>query len=485
MIPNLSRRIFGEGAASSSVIPIYSEELKKNKTGSVDLARTVVTVITTVLIAIVIVGEIGIWWFCKYNIQLEETRRMMTLVAIMLPYMCLICVVAILAGLLNSHRHFAMPAVAPIVLNLFIITGLCISGWGFNLIPEKQVFVLAFVVIAAGIAQLLIQLIPLSKYGVTLKPAWKVNSEPFKRIIFLMGPMILGLTVTQLNTLADGVIAKCLSSGPEKGEFFMWFGSQIQYPVREGAVGSLYLSQRLYQFPLGVLGISLATAIFPILSAAAADNDQSLLTQTIRRGIQSAFFVAMPATVGLILVARPLTALIYQSGEFSADDTRRVQTVLIFYSVGLCGYFLQQLVTRSFYSIKDSKWPARTALIAVMVNVILNLTLIWILGVAGLALATATCSYLQVIILLAILNRKFKLSLRNHLWSTLAKTIIGSLVMAICGIICHYAMRPLPHRWILDFIRVALMVTVCTSVYIVAARLLGNEMLDLLVRRCK
>jgi putative peptidoglycan lipid II flippase len=234
-----------------------------------------------------------------------------------------------------------------------------------------------------------------------------------------------------------------------------------------------------------VLGISLATAIFPVLSAAAADNDQSLLTETIRRGIQAAFFVAMPATLGLILVARPLTALIYQQGEFASGDTLRVQKVLIFYSIGLCGFFLQQLVTRSFYSIKDSKWPARTAVIAVVINIILNLTLIWTLGVSGLALATAVCSYVQVVILLAILNHKFKLSLRQHLWPTLIKTIIGTLIMGLCGAACHYGMSRLPQNRMLDFLRVGLMVAICAGVYIVAARVLGNEMLGLLFKSRK
>ena len=222
-----------------------------------------------------------------------------------------------------------------------------------------------------------------------------------------------------------------------------------------------------------------------VLSAAAADNDQALLTQTIRRGIQAAFFVAMPATIGLVLVARPLTALIYQQGEFAADDTLRVQKVLIFYSIGLCGFFLQQLVTRSFYSIKDSKWPARTAVIAVVINIILNLTLIWSLGVSGLALATAACSYVQVVILLVILNHKFRLSLRQHIGPSLVKSFLGTLIMGICGVLCHYAMVKLPQNRFCDFARVGAMVAICAGVYIVAARLLGNEMLGLLFKSRK
>jgi putative peptidoglycan lipid II flippase len=482
MIPNLSRRIFGEGAAASSLIPVYSEELRNNPQGSLDLARTITTVIFGMLAVIVIVGEMMIWLYLRYAEPVPNTRRMFVLIAIMLPYMCLICTVAILAGLLNSHRHFAMPAAAPIALNLVIIAALCISGWGLKMIPERQVYVLAAAVIAAGILQLLMQVIPLRKHGVTLRPAWHVRSAAFKKVMLLMGPMILGLTVTQFNTLADGVIAKWLSASVQKGPSFFIFGREVPYPVREGAVASLYFSQRLYQFPLGVLGISLATAIFPVLSAAAADKDEKLHGQTIRQGIAAAFFVALPATIGLMLVSRPLVAVLYQHGEFSAEDTKQVQLVLIFYAVGLCGYFLQQLLTRVFYSLKDSKWPARTAVAAVFINVVLNLTFIWPLGVGGLALATALCSYLQVVILLLLLIHQFRFSIPRQTLLLQAKTILAAGLMGGVGFGCLKLMAGLTSNKFNDLLRIGVQVVVCAGVYIAASRLMHNPMLALLIR---
>jgi putative peptidoglycan lipid II flippase len=481
-IPNLSRRIFGEGAAASSLIPVYSEELKKNPPSAADLARTVLTVVFVLLAGIVLVGEIGIWWYCKYHVELQETRQMLTLTALMLPYMCLICTVAILAGLLNAHRHFAMPAAAPIVLNIFIIGAMCFSAWVLKASSEAMLMVMAIGVLLAGLAQMAIQLWPMSKYGLKLYPAWHVRTPGFRKIMFLMGPMILGVTVTQLNTLADDVIAKTLSGSAEKGLYFNWFGLNIQYPVPEGSVSSLYFSQRLYQFPLGVLGISLATAIFPVLSAAAANNDQRLLSQTIRQGVQAAVFIALPATVGLILIARPLAALIYQHGEFTTSDTKRVQVVLIFYSLGLCGYFLQQLITRAFYSIQNSKWPAYTSIISVFLNVFLNLTLIWKMGVAGLALATASCSYIQVIILITIWGRKYKFPLKTHFWSIQFKSLIGTVFMAIMGVLCHDITQKFPQHRLGDFFTIFILVGVCSGTYIVAARLMNNEILGLLLR---
>ncbi|MBL7215113.1 MAG: murein biosynthesis integral membrane protein MurJ [Phycisphaerae bacterium] len=482
MIPNLSRRIFGEGAAASSLIPVYSEELKKNPKGTLDLARTITTVIFVILAGIVIIGEVIIWLYCRNADPVPNTRRMLILIAIMLPYMCLICTVAILAGLLNAHHHFAMPAAAPIALNLVIIGALCISGWGLKMMPESQVYLLAVAVILAGILQLIMQMVPLAKHGVTLRPAWHVRTAAFKKIMLLMAPMIVGLTVTQFNTLADGVIAKWLSGSEQKGQTLLWFGREVLYPVREGAVASLYFSQRLYQFPLGVLGISLATAIFPILSAAAAENDEQLLHRTIRQGIAAAVFIALPAMIGLMLVSRPLIAVLYQHGQFSPEDTKQVQRVLIFYTIGLCGYFLQQLVTRVFYSLKDSKWPARTAIAAVFVNVALNLTLIWPLGVSGLALATAICSYLQVGILLFLLNRQFKFSVPKQTLLLLLKTILAAAVMGGTGWACLKCMSGLTSNKLNDLLRIGVQVAVCSGVYIAASRLLGNPMLALLFR---
>ncbi|GAI77442.1 unnamed protein product, partial [marine sediment metagenome] len=226
--------------------------------------------------------------------------------------------------------------------------------------------------------------------------AWEIRTDAFKKIMMMMGPMILGLTVTQINTLADDLIAWWFSGSAEKGDVFLFMGNQITYPLRRGCVSHLNGAQRLYQLPLGVLGISLATAIFPVMSADAARRNFDALRKTISRGIQAAVFIAIPATAGLFLVARPLVSAMFEHGKFTAGDTEATALALLFYALGLSGFFIQQIVTRAFYSMHNSKAPMRSAMIAVLVNVILNLTLIWFMGVAGLAFSTAICSYLQV-----------------------------------------------------------------------------------------
>ena len=480
-IPNLARRLFGEGAATSSFIPVYSAQLKKDPANAMKLAHTVVSVVVVLLTGVVLAGLVIIWFLHRYRAPLESTRLMFVLAALMLPYMTMICAEAILGGILNTHRHFAAPAAAPIVLNIVNISTLCLGGWVLGLSPEQHVFLLAFGVLLAGTLQVGMQIVPMYRLGLTLRPAWQVHSEAFKQILWLMGPMILGMAVTQLNTLADDVIAKSLSGSVEKGEFFMMFGRQIRYPVWAGSVSSLFYTQRLYQFPLGVFGISLATAIFPVMSDAAAGKDYAKLAKTTVDGLGAAIFLALPSTVGLILVARPLVAAIYQHGKFTSADTELSSRVLIFYALGLCGYFTQQLLPRAFYAMKDSKIPARTAMLAVVLNVFLNLTLIWPMGVGGLALSTALCSYVQVGILVWLLHRKYKLRLTEGFWFIFLKTAFGTVLMGAGGWVTLVVMGGLGQDTLGNVIRLVILVGVCGGIYAIAAWALKNPMFGLII----
>jgi putative peptidoglycan lipid II flippase len=475
-IPNLARRLFGEGAASSSLIPVYTEELQKDPDRAHRLAFTVVTVIFVVLTGIVLLGEGIIWGYYKFFSTYPGTRLKLALAGIMLPYMVLICVVAILAGILNAHRHFAAPAAAPIVLNVFIIAALCLSGWVFAIQPSTQVFIVALTVILAGIVQMSIQVPALRAKGIYVRPAWQVNSDAFKKIIVLMGPMVFGLTATQINTLADDFIALWFSGSAEKGQFLSWFGHQIRYPLWEGAVSQLFYSQRLYQFPLGVLGISLATAIFPVMSSDAARKDIRGLCGTVSRGLRCAIFIALPAMAGLWLVGRQVVTVIFERGQFTPSDTITTSRTLSFYAMGLCGYFAQQVLARAFFSMQDSKTPARSALIAVVTNVALNLTLIWFLGTGGLAASTAICSYLQVAILIAVLHRRLGRPILEGLAAASIKTIVATLFMVATVVV----MLRLSQNCA-DIFKLLLAIPLAVAAYLLAARFLHIEMLSLLI----
>ncbi|HPC93546.1 MAG TPA: murein biosynthesis integral membrane protein MurJ [Sedimentisphaerales bacterium] len=480
-IPNLSRRLFGEGAASSSLIPVYSHELERDRQRADRLAMTATTVVFVLLTGIVIMGETLVWILYALSDH-EATRLKLFLTGAMLPYMILVCTVAILGGILNTHRHFAAPAASSIVLNLLLILALCFGGWALKVPARTQAFLAAGAVLLTGFVQLAMHIPPLHSCGVRLRPAWDIRSDAFRRVLLLMGPMVLGLAATQINTLADSFIALWLSGSAEKGSFFTLFGWRIDYPLWEGAVSQLFYAQRLYQFPLGVFGISLATAIFPVLSADAARNDLASLCRTVSRGLRCSVFISLPATVGLVLINELAVSVLFERGQFRSTDAAGTAFALAFYMLGLSGYFAQQVLTRVFYALQQSNVPARSAAIAVVVNVSLNLTLVWFLGCGGLAAATAICSYLQVGILVTVLRRQLGPDILQGVGRAIFQTIGVTVCMEVVLLVTLYALR---YRGVM--LQLCVAVPLAGGVYLLASKLFHVEMLSLLLggRRAK
>jgi putative peptidoglycan lipid II flippase len=479
-IPNLARRLFGEGAASASLIPVYSQQLQKDPEDAKKLVNTIVTILFVALAAIVLIGQGAIWTFYKLFSTTGETKLVLSLTSVMLPYMLMVCIVAILAGILNVHRHFAAPAAAPIILNIFIIGTILLTGWVLKIPPRQQLFFVAAAVLIAGITQIALQLLPLRAAGVSIRPAWDVHSQALRKIIILMGPMILGLTATQINTLSDDLIAWWLSASVEKGTQFILLGQKIAYPLQRGSVSHLYFAQRLYQLPLGIFGISLATAIFPVMSSHAAKKDFTGLAKSISTALRSSIFIALPASVGLIMVAKPLILSAFQHGQFQSADTDMTVWTLSFYAIGLCGYFAQQLLARAFFSMQDSKTPTASAMIAVCANIVLNLTLIWFWGTGGLACSTALCSYLQVFILARILRKRLGSLILDRFIDTLAKTLIATALMSLIAASILVLMKNLPDYRTFNILKLIAVVPSAAAVYLLAAKFLRIELLSLL-----
>ena len=498
-IPNLGRRLFGEGAASASFIPVYSQQLHTAPDTAARLANTVITALAVVLTGIVLLGEVVIWFLHRFFISSSESQLALKLTSVTLPYMILICLVAVIAGLLNVHKHFAAPALAPIIMNICIIAGALTAAWLFPVKTAedanktisaitysmdepavKQLFTLAVAIIIAGLLEFAVQLPALHKSGLSLGLAWDIYSQPFRKIISLMTPMVIGLAVTQINTLADDLIAWFFSGSPEKGKFFTLFGNQIQYPLWRGSVSCLNFAQHLYQLPLGIFGISLATALFPVMSGYAAKKDYRSLCRMVSQGMRGSVFIALPCTIGLILIAKPFISVWLRHGNFQARHIPDVTWPLAFYSLGICGYFMQHIVVRAFYSLQDSKAPLRTGLLAVAINATLNLVLIWFLGTGGLALSTALCSYIQVMILTFILHKRLGNSLMEEFAGTLIKTTLACGAMTTTAVLILYLFRDLPEGMRFDILRIAAVVPTAVAVYLLAAKLLRIEMLSLL-----
>jgi len=443
MIPNLFRRLFGEGALTAALIPIYTETLHRDPQAAKHLVRSVVTLLFLILTGLTLLGILCIFLMTRVASD-GKTLLTLNLAMIMLPYMILVCLTATLSGILHVHRHFAAPAATPIVLNCCIIGSvLFLKGlWGDD--PWHQIYGVGLSVLLAGLLQLAIQVPPLWRAGVSLNPRFLFGDESLKKVMHLMMPMMIGMSVIQFNVLFDSLIAYCLSATDDTHTSFTLLGHTIAYPVREGSLSYLYLSQRLYQLPLGVFGLALATAIFPLLSRFAVEKKTGEFAATLAQGIRLVIFIALPATVGLILVARPLIKVCFELGDsnFTAFDTEQTAWTLSFYALGLTAYCLQQLVVRAYYSHQDAVTPVKVALWVVGVNFILNLILIWPLGTGGLGLATVIGATTQVTILMVLLARRHHLHFQHGILTCLYKSIVSTTLMTVGCLLILKAIHP-------------------------------------------
>ncbi|MBN1763664.1 MAG: murein biosynthesis integral membrane protein MurJ [Sedimentisphaerales bacterium] len=477
MIPNLFRRLFGEGALSSALIPVYTEQLQKDPQGARLLARSLVTLLIIILSFLTLVGEGILYIYWQFGVGSVKTHLVLSLAAIMLPYMILICTVATLGGILNAHRHFFAPAAAPILLNVCIIGAVVWFRGYFGDDPWEQIFSVAVAILVAGILQLVLQYPFLRREGVSLRPRFVFFDDSLKKVIRLTVPMLVGLSVVQINTLMDYVIASALA-GEAAGETFTVWGYTFTYPVVEGANSYLYCANRLYQVPLGIFGIALGTAIFPFLSWHAGRKDYSAFGRTLGQGLRIVIFIALPATVGMIVIRHPLVAAVYERRNFTPGDTLATAWTLLFYSLGIGAYCLQQIVIRAYYSFQDSLTPVKIAVRMVVLNFVLNVILIWPLATGGLALSTALCATIQVIVLLVMLVRRYDIKVTTDLLPSAMKTAAATLVMAVAALGVLYLLRAETSA-----IQLLVTVSLCGAVFTVASRLLKNEELTALMHR--
>lgn len=395
MVPNLFRRLFGEGALSAAFLPAYARALDRDPALAQRLAWIVVGGSTAVLAGVVLLAEVATALLAAGGaIEPLGARLLM----IMLPFAPLVCLTALVGAMLQVHHRFGPTAASPIILNALVVAA-AIAAVLLDAAPEEGIRLVAWAVLASGAIQVAWSMLALRRSaplgpGVRSEPAWRESLG----VARLALPMGLGLGVLQLNTLLDGLIASYPSViGPTI--------LGIEYPLGEGSMARLCWAQRLYEFPLGVFGIAVATAIFPALSRQAQDADA--FAATLRRGVRLVVFIGLPASAGLMLVAEPLTAVILQGRAFTAEDTRETAWILLGYAPAVWAYSLNQVLVRAFYARGDSMTPVRIAVGLVGLNLLLNVTLIWTpLRTAGLAWSTAICAVVQLAWLMRVIARR-------------------------------------------------------------------------------
>ncbi|MFO0827367.1 MAG: murein biosynthesis integral membrane protein MurJ [Phycisphaerales bacterium] len=454
MVPNLFRRLFGEGALTASFLPIYARLEREDPEKARRFASYTLVAMALVLNAIVIVLELVLLWLHARSpiaeisyigqpvsiggavvapMSLRLGQLGYELLMVMLPYMPLVCMVAIVGSVLQTHDKFGTAAASPMILNLAVV------GTALGFLPvfhanghasiqdqARHATLVGASVVVAGVLQLAWGMWAARRYGLRLRGVDlrdPMAIAPLKETLHKAVPMMFGLGVLQLNTFLDGLIASWPTVvGPTI------FG--VAFPLEEGAMAALGNAQRLYEFPLGVFGLAVANAIFPVLSRQATDMDA--FRATMHRGLRLVMYIGLPASVGLMMVARPAVAVVLEGGRFTPEDTARVARILLGYAPAIWSYSTVHVLTRAFYASGDSVTPTKISVAMVFLNLTLNITLIFTpLREAGLAWATAICSVIQCGILLVILRRRVGVVVNHEVRASWMATAFASTLMAV------------------------------------------------------
>ncbi|MFH1245664.1 MAG: murein biosynthesis integral membrane protein MurJ [Candidatus Omnitrophota bacterium] len=413
-IPNLLSSVVGESSVNSAVVPVLSHLREKGQTAQFwQVSRRLLTVFLLLLGAIVLLGEAGASYLVKiaapgFIAEPETFALTVRLIRMMFPCVFFIGLVAYAMAVLNSLRHFTLPALAPCMMNIGLIASVFLLASRLT----EPVEALAWGVLAGGALQVLIQ-VPMLWTGLFTqgrgKPLEGVSGE-IRKIIKLMIPRTLGIAVYQANVFVDTILAT------------------FSGIVGQGAVAALYYANRLVQFPLSLFAIALSQVATPVFSSMVCRRDIAQLKESMSFTLRSVFVMMVPATAGLMVLASPLIKIIFERGSFTAYSTRITSCSLLFYSLALTGYAGVKVLGSCFYAFHDTVTPVKAAGIALGINVLLNVILMWPLKVAGLALATSVSVTVNFLFLLAMLSRK--IGRVEGLWISFGRVSLAAGVMS-------------------------------------------------------
>jgi len=385
-LPNILRRLFAEGAFSQAFVPILAEyQRARGDAATRDLVSQVASLLAIALIVLSVLGVVGAPWlvyllasgFARTPGKVELTAE---LIRIMFPYIFFVSLVSLAGSVLNVHRRFAIPAFTPVLLNVAII------GAAIFLAPhvDPPIVALAWGVAIGGVAQLLLQIVPLARLHMLPRLTFAWRDEGVRRILRAMGPAVLGVSAAQISALINTQLAALLGTGRV---------SWISY------------ADRLMEFPSALLGVALGTILLPSLSKYHHDANQAQYGALLDWGLRLAFLLALPAVLALALLAVPLIATLYQYGRFTVNDLWQTRAALLGYSVGLLGFIAVKILAPGFYARQNMKTPVKIAFLTVLVTQTLAVILMFQISHAGLTLATSLGACLNASLLYRAMRR--------------------------------------------------------------------------------
>ncbi|MBN33553.1 MAG: murein biosynthesis integral membrane protein MurJ [Rhodospirillaceae bacterium] len=455
-LPNFFRRLFAEGAFNAAFIPMFAGRLEgEGKAEAKRLADEVMAVLLLALVVLTLAFEIAMPWVMlglapgftdepqKFELAIELTR-------ITFPYLLLISLVALYGAMLNSTGRFAAYASAPILLNLCLITAALVA-YASPTIGAGHA--LAWGVTLGGVAQVLLLLANLSRAGLMPRLLLPRLTKGVKQVLRLFGPAALGAGVVQINLVID-----------------LWVASFLP----TGSISYLYYADRVNQLPLGVIGIAVGTALLPLLSRQIEADDQAGANDSQSRAVELVMIFCLPAAVALTIIAEPIIAVLFERGAFDAADTAASAAALVAFAVGLPAYVLIKVFAPGFFARKDTKTPVKVAVVGLLSNLAIMLTLIWSLGHVGIALATAGAAWINGGILCFILIRRGHFAPDDRLKHRLPRILFASAAMAAVLWLGVWAREQwLPEGFVADALGLAALVALGLAIYALAGQVLG------------
>ena len=471
-IPNLLRRLFGEGSLTAAFIPVFSSYLAADKrTEAKEIAQSAMTLTAICLTIVAICGIIFSPFIISaiapgFSATPEKYELAVFLNRIMFPYILLISLVALAMGILNADGHFLTPALAPVLLNLCMIA----AALGLTPFLDNAALALAIGVLAGGLAQLLLQLPVLKRHGFPWRLRFNFRHPAIKRVIVLMGPSLLGLAITQITIFCNTLLASYLV---------------------DGSISYLYFADRLIQFPLGIFAVAIGTATLPALSRAAAKNEWHDFSDTFSLALRLLIFITLPAMAGLIILSKPIVFMLFERGHFGPHSTVMVAQTIIAYATGLWAYAGLRVIVPAFYSLQDTKTPVKVGAITLLINLICAFTLMHFFQHLGLALATAIASAVNCLLLLFLLKRRLGDTIRiTGLSRAFSQTILATMIMVAALLALDHIPMIAPdyNSHLNEGLRLLLKIVTALGVYFISAGIMHSpELKELkqLVRRRK
>jgi len=419
-IPNLLRRLFAEGAFSQAFVPVLAEhKAREGEAGTRLLVDRVATLLFLALLTATVLGVIAapaiIYVSAPgFSATPEKFELTVAMLRVTFPYILFISLVSLAGGVLNTWSRFAVPAFTPTLLNVSFIVAALYAAPYFD--PPGMV--LAWAVLAGGMLQLALQLPFLARIGMLPRPRFAPRDPGVRRILALMGPAVLGVSVAQVSLLLNTIFASFL---------------------RTGSVSWLYFADRLMEFPTGLLGVALGTILLPSLAKYHSQAASGEYSRLLDWGMRLTLMLALPAALALAVVAVPLIATLFFYGEFTPTDLEMTRRALVAYSVGLAGIILVKVLAPGFYARQDIRTPVRIAIVTLVATQLMNAAFIYPLRHAGLALAIGLGACLNAALLYRRLRRDGIYAPQPGWRAFLAKLLAA---LAAMGAALWFAMGP-------------------------------------------